>query len=244
MLEAVTHKMTDSLKGTFLETDGKVNVNAGERVISIAAGAFIFYKALSQAIKHPIIALEEAAVGSYLLYRGATGYCPLYSKIGKDTTDPEAISINERFVVNSPKEKVYAFWRKLENLPRFMKHLASVEQIDDKISHWKVNIPGEMMGISWNAEITREEENAYIGWQSVADSQIDNAGKVEFKEALNGEGTELNVEINYFPPAGIVGQGLAKLFNRVFANMVREDITNFKHYVEGEDYQTYFNGRS
>lgn len=239
MLESITNRITDTLKGSLLETSGNVNVNSGERLMSIAAGTYIFYKGLTQAFKHPLIAFQEAAVGGYLLYRGATGYCPIYSKIGKDTTDPEAVGITERFVVNRPREEVYAFWRKLENLPKFMKHLSSVEEIDNKVSHWKASIPGELVKISWNAEITREEENIYIGWQSVAGSQIDNAGKVEFKDAINGEGTELNVEINYFPPAGVVGQGVAKLLNGLFEDMVRNDIKNFKHYVEGSEYESY-----
>jgi uncharacterized membrane protein len=239
MIESVTNKVTDSLQGTLLEPQGDVNVNTGERVVSIAAGAFIFYKALTGVFKHPIFAIQEAAVGGYLLYRGATGYCPIYSKIGKDTTDPEAITITERFVVNSPRDKVFSFWRDLENLPRFMKHLDSVETIDDKVSHWKANVPGEIVKVSWNAEITREEENSYIGWQSVAGSQIQNAGKIEFKDSLSGSGTELFIEISYFPPAGVVGQGIAKLFNRVFENLVHDDIINFKNYVEGDEYKSY-----
>ena len=239
MIESVTNKVTDSLKGTLLDPKGNVNVNSGERVVSIAAGAFIFYKALTGAFKHPIFALQEAAVGGYLLYRGATGYCPIYSKIGKDTTDPEAITISERFVVNSPRERVFSFWRNLENLPKFMKHLDSVEVIDENVSHWRANIPGELIKISWNAEITREEDNSYIGWQSVSGSQISNAGKVEFQDSLNGSGTELVVEISYFPPAGVVGQSIAKIFNRVFENSIREDIISFKNYVEGEEYRSY-----
>lgn len=239
MIESVTNKVTDSLKGTLLEPHGNVNVNTGERVVSIAAGAFVFYKALTGVFKHPFFALQEAAVGGYLLYRGATGYCPIYSKIGKDTTDPEAITITERFVVNSPRDKVFSFWRELENLPKFMKHLDSVESIDDKVSHWKANVPGELVKVSWNAEITREEDNSYIGWQSVAGSQIDNAGKIEFKDSLNGSGTELLVEISYFPPAGVVGQSIAKLFNRVFENLVREDIIRFKNFVEEQEYKSY-----
>jgi len=242
MLETITDQVNGSLKGTFLDTKGRTNINTGERVISIAAGGLLFYKGLTQAFKHPFFALQEAAAGGFLLFRGATGYCPIYAKIGKDTTDPEAVSITERLVVDRPKEEIYQFWRKLENLSRFMKHLESVEQLDDNISHWKIKTPGSMLNISWNAEITREEENAYIGWQSVSGSQIDNAGKVEFKDAASGIGTELNIEINYFPPAGGIGHGAAKLLNGVFKKMVHDDIMNFKHYIEGEDYRQYTAG--
>jgi uncharacterized membrane protein len=239
MLESITQRLTDAVKGPLLQENENANVNMPERILSLLAGAVITYKGVSQMTNHPLIALQEAMVGGLLLYRGATGVCPVYSRLGKDSTDTPAINITERFIVNKPREEVFAFWRNLENLPSFMKHLDSVEEQSDKRSHWKANLPGEILKLTWNAEITREEENRYIGWQSVEGSMVDNAGKVEFNDAINGEGTELTVEISYFPPAGSLGQGIAKLLNNVFEDMIRKDITNFKHYVEGEEYQTY-----
>lgn len=243
MLDTLTTKVNESLKGSFLEPKSTENVNTAERLISIAAGTYIFYKGVKQIFSHPFIGLQEAAVGGVLLYRGATGFCPIYDKIGKDSTDLQAIRITERFIVDRPREEVYSFWRNLENLPRFMKHLHSVKELDATRSEWSANIPNDLLKIKWKAEITREEQNSYIGWQSIEGSMIDNAGKVDFSDAINGLGTELNVEINYFPPAGNIGRGVANLLNRVFENMVREDITNFKHYVEGQEYQTYLSSQ-
>ncbi len=239
MLEMISKKLTDATTGPLLQQNDNANVNMPERIVSILAGAAITYKGLKQIGRHPIIAIQEAMVGGLLLYRGATGVCPIYSRLGKDSTDTPAISISERFIVNKPREEVYAFWRNLENLPRFMKHLASVEEQSAERSQWKAHLPGEIVKLTWNAEITREEENRYIGWQSVEGSMVDNAGKVEFNDAINGSGTELTVEISYFPPAGSLGQGIARLLNGVFEDMIRKDITNFKHYVEGEEYETY-----
>jgi len=239
MINTLSESVRNMLKGSLLESHESENVNTPERIVSVLAGAFLAYKSISTFTKHPYLALQEALVSGLLVYRGASGYCPVYAGLGKDSTDPSAIHISERFIVNKPKEEVFAFWRSLENLPRFMKHLASVEERDSKTSYWRANLPGEIVKLSWNAEITREEENSYIGWQSVEGSMVDNAGKVEFNDALNGSGTELNIEISYFPPAGSLGQGIAKLLNGVFENMIRKDITNFKHYVEGEDYKTY-----
>ena len=68
---------------------------------------------------------------------------------------------------------------------------------------------------------------------------IDNAGKVEFNDTLNGMGTELLIEINYFPPAGSVGRGLTSLFNGVFEKMIREDVQNFKTYAEQADFKRF-----
>jgi len=240
MFEQLTNKVSNSFKGTLLETGETENVNATERAISAAAGSFVLFKGITNLIGHPFIGLQQAAIGGFLLYRGITGYCPLYAKIGKDTTDLPAIRITETIIVNSPREEVYRFWRNLENMPRFMKHLKTVSEIDQTYSHWKVKVPGEFTTIDWTAQITKEEENRYIGWQSIESSKIDNAGKVEFTDALNGIGTELTVEINYFPPAGVIGHGIAKLMNIFFENVVREDIKSFKHFVEGDEYKSYF----
>lgn len=68
---------------------------------------------------------------------------------------------------------------------------------------------------------------------------IDNAGKIEFRETLNGTGTELHIEIDYFPPAGSVGRGITSLFNGVFERMIREDILRFKTYAEQSDFKQY-----
>jgi uncharacterized membrane protein len=127
---------------------------------------------------------------------------------------------------------VYAFWRKLENLPLFMKHLSNVTEIDQKHSHWEAEIPGGIGKVKWNAEIVKEEEGSMIGWQSIPNSTVNNAGKVTFRDALGGEGTELDVVITYHAPAGELGAGIAKALNPVLEKMVRQDIMNFKEYIE------------
>ena len=95
-----------------------------------------------------------------------------------------------------------------------------------------VVIPGNIGKIKWNAEIVKEEAGYMIGWQSLPNSTINNAGKVIFHDALNGQGTELEVVIIYHPPAGDLGSGIARLLNPVFEKLIRQDIMNFKDYIE------------
>jgi uncharacterized membrane protein len=213
---------------------GVVNIGQNERLISTAAGAFLLSSGLGNLFKNPISALVKTALGGYLLYRGASGHCMLYSSMGKTkgVESTQAVNIRTSLVVNKPKDEVYAFWRKLENLPLFMKHIASVTELDQKHSHWEATIPGNIGKVKWNAEIVKEEPGQMIGWQSIPNSTINNAGKVVFSEALGGQGTELEVVISYHPPAGEVGAGLAKLLNPVFERIVREDVMNFKDYIE------------
>jgi uncharacterized membrane protein len=211
-----------------------INVDWNERLTSATLGAFLLSSGLNNLTKHPLKAVAKTILGGMLLYRGTSGHCSFYSSIGKTkgVSHTAAINIKTGLIVNKPKDEVYAFWRKLENLPLFMKHLGSVTEIDSKHSHWEAIIPGNIGKIKWNAEIVKEEPGYMIGWQSLPNSTINNAGKVIFHDALNGAGTELEVVIIYHPPAGELGSGVAKLFNPVLEKIIRQDVMNFKEYIE------------
>src|SRR5688572_24868264 len=110
---------------------GIVNVGNNERIASAAIGAFLLSSGIGNLLKHPISGLVKTALGGVLLYRGISGNCPVYSSMGKTkgVAHTQAINIRTSLIVNKPKDEVYAFWRKLENLPLFMKHLSSVTEI-------------------------------------------------------------------------------------------------------------------
>ncbi|HUR10116.1 MAG TPA: SRPBCC family protein [Flavitalea sp.] len=209
------------------------NMSTLERVLSAAAGAILVYTSLKRIGRRPLNKLYKAGIGGFLLYRGATGNCPVYTQLGIDGSKTTSVNIRDTFTVNKPKEEVYAFWRKLENLPKFMRHLSTVKEIDDTRSHWEAKIPeNNPISVSWDAEIVKDDHNSFISWRSLPGSMIENAGKVEFRDALGRQGTEIRVMISYRPPAGNLGSGIAKLFNPMLDRMIREDITNFKQYIE------------
>jgi len=218
-----------------LEGSNVINVGQTERLFSVGVGAWLLSSGINNLFDSPLSSLVKSALGGFLLYRGATGNCPVYTSLGKSkgvVDHVQSVNIRTNLIVNKPKDEVYAFWRKLENLPLFMKHLATVTEIDQKHSHWEAVIPGNIGRIKWNAEIVKEEPGYMIGWQSVPNATIHNAGKVVFHDALNGQGTELEVVISYNPPAGELGAGLAKALNPVFEKIIRQDVMNFKEYIE------------
>lgn len=69
------------------------NIANSERVLSIAAGAFVFYTGITGLFKKPLTALAEVAVGGALILRGATGYCPISDSMNssRDITIVERI---------------------------------------------------------------------------------------------------------------------------------------------------------
>jgi uncharacterized membrane protein len=208
------------------------NLSSAERTVSIAAGAKLALSGFKGLFKSPFSSIIKLGAGGYLLNRGITGHCELYSRMGRNTTEPVNVNIRSSYLIDKPRQEVYDFWRKLDNLPLFMKHLESVELIDDKRSHWVLKLPTGVAKVSWDAEIVSDEPGYSIGWSSLPDSLIDNAGKVRFQDSSDGNGTLVDVVISYRPPAGGFGGGIAHILNPVFKNMVDNDVRNFKQYMD------------
>jgi uncharacterized membrane protein len=221
-------------------TDGvvqpeNINVNWPERYISVAAGVKLAFSGLGNLFSNPFTSLLKLGAAGYLMNRGMTGHCAIYKKIGKDTQEPINVNIKSAFTVNKPRKAVYDFWRKLDNLPLFMNHLDSVEVIDENRSHWVLKLPTGVGTISWDAEIVKDKPGEMIGWSSLPDSVLDNAGKVFFRDTEDGKGTVVDVVITYQPPAGGVGASIASLLNPLFKNIVDTDVRNFKQYMDLEN---------
>jgi uncharacterized membrane protein len=133
--------------------------------------------------------------------------------------------------VNRSPEEVYRFWRDLQNLPRFMAHLASVEPSDDRRSHWIARGPGGAQ-VEWDAEIVDDRPNELIGWRTLPGADVDHVGVVRFTRAPGGRGTEVYVEMDYLPPAGLFGVSLAKLLGREPRQQVEGDLRRLKQVLE------------
>ncbi|WP_214070636.1 SRPBCC family protein [Mucilaginibacter sp. dw_454] len=212
-----------------------INLNWPERYISIATGVKLTFSGLGGLFSSPLTSILKLGAGGYLLNRGVSGHCAIYSRIGKNTQEPVNVNIRSAFTINKPREAVYNFWRQLDNLPLFMNHLESVELIDDTRSHWVMKLPTGVGTISWDAEIVADKPGEVIGWSSLPDSVIDNAGKVFFRDAQDGKGTVVDVLITYQPPAGGLGASVANLLNPFFKNIVDNDVRNFKQYMDLEN---------
>lgn len=203
------------------------NVSMPERIISIISGSFLMCNAISSKGS-----FGKAMTAGFLLFRGTTGYCPGYQLWGKTLgSKSDNINIYTSLRIEKPPEEVYKFWRKLENLPLFMDHLESVTAIDDRTSEWKARIPGGFGTISWKGAIVEDIPNERISWHSLPGASVENAGNVQFLGA-GKNATDMYVFISYRAPAGKAGEGLAKLLNPVFENMIREDIKSFREYIE------------
>jgi uncharacterized membrane protein len=214
-----------------------VNMGETERWVSLLIGGGLVALGLKQGIRD---GLMLAITGGALLYRGVTGQCPLYKVAGIDTssTRPRSVvsvphgrgvKVESSVLIDKSAEELYAFWRDLENLPRFMDNLVSVKSQGDQRSHWVVKTIGNAE-ISWDAEIVNDIPNELIAWRTVENSDIDHAGSVRFEPT--GSVTRVKVTMEYRPPAGKLGLGLAKLFGQEPQQMIESDLRRFKQLME------------
>jgi len=213
------------------------NISETERWVSLVIGGGLLALGLKQGIRE---GLMLAVTGAALLYRGATGQCPLYKVAGIDTSTSRlrpgvsvphgrGVKVENAVLINKSPEELYRFWRQFENLPRFMDNLVSVKTEGDQRSHWVAKAIGNAE-ISWDAEIVNDVPNELIAWRTVESSDVDHAGSVRFEGTERG--TRVKVTMEYRPPAGKVGVGLAKLFGQEPRQMIESDLRRFKQLVE------------
>src|SRR5205085_3331599 len=142
----------------------------------------------------------------------------------------QAVHVEESITMLKPREQLFAFWRRFENLPRIMPHVISVDELDGNRSHWVAK--GLTGTVEWDAEVFNERQGEMIAWKSCEDAEVATAGSVHFKAAPGGRGTEVRVVMDYFPPAGKAGAGIAWLAGRDAESQIREDLRTFKRMME------------
>ena len=149
----------------------------------------------------------------------------------------EAALVGRTVTVNRPREELYAFWRDFRNLARFMENVESVRVDDDRRSHWVVKAPGGKT-VEWDSVLTEEEEGRVLAWESAPDADIKNTGRIEFRDAPPGRGTEITATIVYDPPGGDLGKLIAKLFQKEPKIQARRDLRRFKQLMETGEIST------
>jgi uncharacterized membrane protein len=222
--------------------DASQNIGDIQRWFSAVAGAGLIIDGL----RRRSLAGGVLAVGGVsLLYRAATGYCPALGAMGidmfgmQDTNrlgrrkvhSGQATKVRRSIDINRPAHELYRFWRSLDNLPRIMSHLKSVEVISDRLSHWVVKTAPGFPTVEWDAEIINHVENERIGWRSLNDADVDHAGSVEFEPSGEGS-TRLTVTLQYEPLAGRFGTAVAKLFGQDPEVKIADDLQRFKESME------------
>ena len=142
-----------------------------------------------------------------------------------------SVDVEEVVTINKPVDEVYRAWKNFESFPRFMSHLESVQMLSHGRSRWRATAPAGTT-VEWEAEMVADREGELIAWRSVEGSQIQNSGTVQFRPAPGARGTEVRVRLEYRPPAGRLGRGVAWLFGEEPEQQITDDLRRFKQLLE------------
>jgi len=216
-------------------SDRPLSLSTAEDWIALGGGGLLL---LLGASRRDALGALLAISSAPLLYRGITGQWP--ARMNGDTPSDSTrralggergVHARESIRLEVPISEAYGFWRRLEQLPRFMKHLDRVIENANGTSHWVAAGPAGL-AVEWDAEIINEVENTLIAWRSLPGSDVVTAGSVRFDPARAGRSTQVSVHLQYALPAGKTGALIALLFGREPSQTIREDLRNFKQLLE------------
>lgn len=138
--------------------------------------------------------------------------------------------------INRPAQELYDFWRDFSNLPTVMENITAIERLDADRSVWTVKAPADRT-VSWESVVIEDRPGELIAWASVEGADVRNSGKIEFKNA-GDRGTIVRAIIAYDPPGGMIGDLIARLFQRAPALQAQRDLRRFKQYMETGEIST------
>ncbi len=209
------------------------NLSNQERWLSMLGGALALGVGL-RASKPA--AAPMAALGTALLLRGASGYCPISDRLGRRSRSPnesgllgnERIRLRQAITIDVPPIAVYRYWRDLEKLPEVLRHLRRVK-MDNEISHWTANGP---LGLefNWDVVIREDHPGRRLAWQALGSPG--HSGAITLRPRAGGHNTLLDVELEYRPPGGALGRTLCTRFGGFNNQQLAIDLAHLKQRIE------------
>ena len=213
-MEEITQQPTSS-------SDSGNNLSEVERWASLIGGGTLVLAGLRQGSLRGAL---TALTGGGLVHHGISGKKSIKDKVSDAVGANQSVKVEKTVTIqNKSPEELYRFWHDFANLPTFMRHLKSVQVIDQQRSHWIANAPAGA-SVEWDADIIDDQPNKLISWASVENAEVDNAGFVRFQAAPAGRGTEVKVVLEYTPPGGAISTAIAKLFGEEPEQQIGDDL--------------------
>ena len=140
---------------------------------------------------------------------------------------PDYATHHASVVVDAPIHQVYSMFTHFNDFPKFMSFVKEVTYYDDQRSHWVAEVAGRR---EWDAVNENWVPDRQVGWHST--NGTENFGKVTFQPTSNYQ-TQVDVYVNYNPPAGVLGDvaenlGVGSRFDKV----LQDDLNNFARMVD------------
>jgi predicted PurR-regulated permease PerM len=126
--------------------------------------------------------------------------------------------IERTIIVQAPVDRVYQWWRHMENLPKVLPRLRTVKRTGPFSTHWQAEGEhGELL--EWDAIILQDLPQRQLEWESKT-GPVPNKGHIDF-EALSGDRTRLRVSLTESSERPMGPGGTALMVNDLDDALVR-----------------------
>jgi len=228
------------------QVDAQVNVPPPERLLSTVGGGALTLSGLS---RRGWSGAFWAMLGGVLLYRGITGHSFVYKALHINRAehpfpsvnitsipDREGFRVQRTLTIRRTPQDLYAFWRDVENTPRYIPLIQSVRKIDEKRSHWIATSPTGQR-LEWDVEITQDQPGRLIAWQVSGDkAMLGEGGRISFREAPRQRGTIVTLEVDFVGHKGLQNTLEIPVLGRVtgffLESWILETLRRFKALME------------
>lgn len=130
-----------------------------------------------------------------------------------------------------PVTTAYNQWTQLEEFPKFMDGVSSVQQVDDTRSTWKTTVLG--VEREFSTRITEQIPDERIAW-TTTHGEAEQAGVVTFHRLAENE-TRVTVQMD-FDGSGMLEQIGAK--TGIVGQRIKGDLGRFKEFIEARGTET------
>jgi len=145
-----------------------------------------------------------------------------------DLASSGTLRVRKLVAIAADPDTVYAFWRRLENLPAFMQHVQRVVE-SGRRSHWVAKTAG--IKVEWDAEIVEDVPGSRLAWRSIEGAMLHHAGVVRFEPADPRPGTIVDLDMEIRLPLGLM-PAFSKLFGKTPERQIGEDLRSLKQLLE------------
>jgi uncharacterized membrane protein/osmotically-inducible protein OsmY len=179
--------------------------------------------------RHPATSLAGLA-GSALVARAASNL-PLARLVGAGA-GRRAVDIRKTMTIAAPRLRVFEFWSRYVEFPRYTRHVLDIRQLGEGRSRWKVLGPAGM-ALTWISVITDSRPNKLLAWKTERGSAVQHAGLLRFMDSHDG-GTIIHLRMSYNPPGGALAHGAIKVFGSDLESLLEEEFMRIKTFLETE----------
>jgi uncharacterized membrane protein len=151
---------------------------------------------------------------------------------GGGVPDQQGCKFVQSIVINRPAGEIYKFVHNVENAPRYIRSVESVQVLDDRRSFW-IGRTSDGNTAEWYVEIINEHPGEMIAWQSLPGADLQHAGSVRFERGPDGLSTIVKVTLEVSLGESEFLQDVARIIGDAPEQQLREDLGRLKFLLEG-----------